>query len=111
MARKRQIVLMKSRKAGGAGGAPEMDPLGTPQEVIELLAKFNTAPDGSPGSALGTLTLYGPGMMVLMATTQPKVLQLMANLTDEEIAMPVLMRACKHLGWGMTDMESGRSFG
>jgi|ERR1044071_3412659 hypothetical protein len=108
MARKRQIVLMKSRKTGGTA---EMEPLGSPQEVIEALARFNTAPDGSPGGALGTLTLYGPGMMVLMATTQPKVLQLMANLTDEEIAMPVLMRACKHLGWGMTDMESGRSFG
>jgi|SRR6185295_4719288 len=112
MARKRQLVLMKSRppthpaKAGG-----EMEPLGSPEEVLAALSRFNTAPDGSPGAAVGTLTLYGPGMMVLMATTQPKVLQLMANLTDEEIAMPVLMRACKSLGWAMMDMESGRSFG
>ena len=50
-------------------------------------------------------------MMILMATTQPKVLQLMANLTDEEIALPVLLRACKSLGWSMMDMESGRTFG
>lgn len=110
MARKRQLVLMKSRPASDKG-APEMEPLGSPEEVLKALSRFNTAPDGSPGSAVGTQTLYGPGMMILMATTQPKVLQLMATLTDEEIALPVLMRACKSLGWAMTDMESGRSFG
>ena len=88
-----------------------MEPLGAPAEVLEALAPYNTAPDGAPGAALGTMTLYGPGMMILMATTQPKVLQLMASLTDEEIAMPVLMRACRALGWAMVDMESGRSFG
>ena len=107
MARKRQIVLMKTRPAGQS----EMEPLGSAPEVLRALAPFNTAPDGSPGGALGTMTLYGPGMMILMATTQPKVLQLMANLTDEEIALPVLMRACKSLGWSMMDMESGRTFG
>jgi hypothetical protein len=107
LAKKRQIVLMKSRPKGSA----EMEPLGGPEDVIRALAPFNTAPDGAAGSALGTMTLHGPGMMILMATTQPKVLQLMANLTDEEIAMPVLMRACKSLGWSMVDMESGRSFG
>jgi hypothetical protein len=107
MARKRQIVLMRPRREGQA----EMEPLGSANEVLRALAPFNTAPDGATGSALGTMTLHGPGMMILMATTQPKILQLMANLTDEEIALPVLMRACKSLGWTMMDMESGRTFG
>ena len=107
MAKKRQIVLMKSKPAG----ATEMEPLGAPEDVIRALAPFNTAPDGAPGGAVGTMTLHGPGMMILMATTQPKILQLMASLSDEEIAMPVLMRACKRLGWSMIDMESGRTFG
>lgn len=108
MARKRQIVLMKKR-AGGAGA--EMTPLGSGEEVLKLLAPYNTAPDGSAASSLGTVTLYGPGMTVLMPTTQKIITQLIANLTDEEIALPVLMRACKALGWSMMDMESGRTFG
>ena len=106
MARKRQIVLMK--KGAPAG---EMPPLGSGDEVLKLLAPYNTAPDGSPAASLGTMTMYGPGMTVLMPTTQKVVSQLIANLTDEEIALPVLMRACKALGWTMMDMESGRTFG
>jgi hypothetical protein len=108
MARKRQIVLMK--KGGGSNGA-EMPPLGSGDDVLKLLAPYNTAPDGSPGASLGTVTMYGPGMIVLMPTTQKTITQLIANLTDEEIALPVLMRACKALGWTMVDMESGRTFG
>lgn len=108
MARKRQIVLMKARKAGA--DTSEMTPLGTAAEVVAALSNFNTGPDGgTPG--LGTVTLYGPGMVLLMPTTQKTITQLIANLTDEEIALPVLMRACRRLGWAMMDMESGRTFG
>ena len=107
MARRRQIVLMKRREAG----APEMEPLGSGEQVLTLLAPYNTAPDGGPPGSLGTMTLYGPGMTVLLPTTQKSVTQLIANMTDEEIALPVLMRACKALGWVMVDMETGRTFG
>jgi hypothetical protein len=107
LAKKRQIVLMRAKPAGSA----EMEPLGGADEVLRALAPYNTAPDGAAGGAAGTMTLHGPGMMILMATTQPKVVQLMASLTDEEIALPVLMRACRALGWAMVDMESGRTFG
>jgi len=109
MARKRQIVLMKTRREGAE--ASEMSPLGSAAEVVAALSSYNTAPDGSAAGSLGTVTLYGPGMMVLMPTTQKVITQLIANLTDEEIALPVLMRACKALGWAMMDMESGRTFG
>jgi hypothetical protein len=107
MAKRRQIVLMKRREAGSS----EMEPLGAADKVVALLAPYNTAPDGGPGGSLGTVTLYGPGMTVLMPTTQKVITQLIANLSDEEIALPVLMRACKALGWAMMDMESGRTFG
>lgn len=108
MAKKRQLILTRSRKGADASG--ELSPLGKPAEVIGLLAPFNTAPDGGP-PGLGTMTLWGPGMTVLMPTTQPVITQLIAHMTDEEIAMPVLMRMCKTLGWAMTDLETGRSFG
>jgi len=107
MAKRRQIVLMKRREAGST----EMEPLGTADRVVAMLAPFNTAPDGGPPGSLGTVTLYGPGMTVLMPTTQKTITQLIANLSDEEIALPVLMRACKTLGWAMMDMETGRTFG
>ena len=107
MAKRRQIVLMKRREAGAA----EMEPLGSADGVLALLAPYNTAPDGGPPGSLGTITLHGPGMTVLMPTTQKIITQLIANLTDEELAMPVLMRACKALGWAMLDMETGRTFG
>lgn len=106
MAKRRQIILGK-RATGSAG---DLEPLGKPDEVLAALAPFNTAPDGSP-PGMGAMTLYAPGMTLTMPTTQPQVTQLIASMTDEEIALPVLIRACKTLGWSMTDMETGRSFG
>lgn len=108
MARKRQIVLMKARRPGAE--ASEMSPLGSAADVVAALSNYNTGPDGGP-PGLGTMTMYGPGMVVLMPTTQKTITQLIAHLTDEEIALPVLLRACKALGWAMMDMESGRTFG
>jgi hypothetical protein len=108
MAKKRQLILTRSKR--GAEASAELSPLGKPAEVIAALAPYNTAPDGG-AAGLGTVTLWGPGMTVLMPTTQPVITQLIAHMTDEEIAMPVLMRMCKTLGWAMTDLETGRSFG
>jgi hypothetical protein len=105
LAKRRQIVL--GRRGDGNGG---MEPIGKPDDVMNMLAPFNTAPDGGP-PGLGAVTLYGPGLTMTMPTTQPQITQLIANMTDEEIAMPVLMRLCKALGWTMTDMETGRTFG
>lgn len=108
MAKRRQLILSRSRKDAGADGA--LPALGSQKEVIALLAPYNTAPDGgAPG--LGAIILWGPGMTMTLATTQPQVAQLLVHMTDEDIAMPVLMRACKALGWAMTDLETGRSFG
>ncbi len=108
MARKRQLILSRSRKDAGADGV--VPPLGSQREVLTALAPYNTAPDGGP-PGLGALILWGPGMTMTLATTQKEVAQLLVHMSDEEIAMPVLMRACKALGWAMTDLETGRSFG
>jgi hypothetical protein len=108
MAKKRQLVLTRSRK--DASPDDPLPPLGSQKEVLAALAPFNTSPDGGP-PGLGTMTLWGPGMTVSLPTTQKEITQLIANLTDEEIALPVLMRACKSLGWAMTDLSTGRTFG
>ena len=108
MAKKRQLVLTRSRK--DASPDDPLPPLGSQRDVLAALAPFNTAPDGGP-PGLGTMTLWGPGMTMSLPTTQPQITQVIANLTDEEIALPVLMRACKALGWAMTDLSTGRTFG
>lgn len=106
LAKRRQIILSRRQEAQGDA----LEPIGKPDEVLKLLAPFNTAPDGAqPG--MGAITLYGPGLSMTMPTTQPQITQLIANMTDEEIAMPVLIRLCRALEWTMTDLETGRKFG
>lgn len=123
VAKKRQIVLMKGGLTGvaalSAGTRPsrpdsphQVGPLGTPKEVREILAQYNTAPDGSPrSSSLGTEVLHGPGLVVELATNTSEVQQALVTVTDDDIAWPVLSRLCKAAGWKMMDVESGRVFG
>jgi hypothetical protein len=109
--KKRQIVITRSaRIAGGKTGAAVS--LGIRRDVVSDLGRFNTASDGSP-STTGTDRLWGPGMIVELPMGEAKddVAQAMVTVTDEEIAMPVLLRMCKTLGWAMVDIETGRSFG
>lgn len=109
MPRKRQIVLTRSKRADNARPG-ELASMGTKAEFTSALARFNTGPDGSARST-GMDILWGPGMIVEIPSGNDQVVQAMVTMTDEEIAMPVLMRACKSLGWAMTDLETGRSFG
>lgn len=87
-------------------------PMGTAAEVREVLARYNTAPDGSPRSAsLGTEVLHGPGLIVELPTNQDEVSQALVTVLDDDIAWPVLSRVCKAAGWRMMDVETGRVFG
>lgn len=86
-------------------------PLGSLREVRKLLADFNTAPDGAPSKGMGTDFLYGPGFTVELPTTNEFIQQAIVSVVEEDIALPVLMNACRKLGWRMLDMESGRTFG
>lgn len=104
---KRQFVFMKPPPAPGAPA----EALGSPKALVEALARFNTAPDGSGGKALGTQRLHGPGFVVDFPDGQPSIQQAMITVAEEDTAWPVLVRICKTLGWKMIDLESGRSFG
>lgn len=101
--KKRQLILQHPPDEEGAVA------LGSRKEVCATLARFNTAPDGSPETG-GTVILHGPGLVLEIATTQREIQQAIVTLTDDEIAFPVLMRLCKSQGWSMIDLESGMSF-
>lgn len=94
-----------AEKAGAAR------PLGTRREVAEQLACFNTGPDGAASANAGTEFLYGPGMTIEIPTSSETVNQAIASISDDEIALPVLMCMCKKLAWKLMDIESGRVFG
>ncbi|MEO1583494.1 MAG: hypothetical protein AAFR96_02845 [Planctomycetota bacterium] len=105
----RQIVLFQPEDADDAGAG--MAELGSPRRVIGTLQPFNVSPDGSEGTALGTTTLHGPGLVVDMPTAAEVLSQLMVTVVEEDTAWPVLARLCRDLGWRMMDPESGRTFG
>lgn len=109
MGSKRQIVLMSALEGEPDGGMP---PLGTLSDVSEAMGRFNTAQDGGPRSgSTGTAVLHGPGYMVEVATGLDRITQAMVTITDDEYAVPVLVRMCMANRWKMVDMETGQSFG
>lgn len=121
---KRQLVLMARREggeeggsAGGAGGGGGGS-MGSVKDVVATLKGFNCWPDGSGpeglGKSPGMALAYGPGLILeipMMEGASGEVAQVLATMTDEEFAFPVLMRLCRAAGWTMMDPESGRVFG
>lgn len=107
MAKRRQIVLMNAAAPTSEG----MAPLGSLRQVTEILGRFNTATDGTPPSTMGTLRLFGPGMVVELPQGFDNIAQAMVTLVEEEIAWSVLSRLCKEKKWKMVDLETGRAFG
>jgi hypothetical protein len=95
--------------------AGALAPIGTRQQIVEALARYNTAPDGgkskSPLAAGMSLMLYGPGMYVEvpMQGEDDDITQFLVTMTDEDFAFPVLARACRAHRWTMMDPESGQS--
>lgn len=107
--KKRQLVLLNPRdpQDPSEGYAP----LGSPRELEEALAPFNTAPDGSKGASLGTLFLYGPGIIVEIPRGHDLIQQALVTVVEQDIAFPVLMRICRGNAWKLQDVESGQMFG
>jgi hypothetical protein len=103
--KRRQLVIIGPEKAGSPA------PLGSRRQVVECLSGYNTSPDGAARENTGTEFLYGPGMTVEIATSSDLVNQAIATISDDEIALPVLMKMCKALSWKLMDIESGRVFG
>lgn len=87
------------------GGLP---PLGTMKELVKILSRFNTAPDGASSSAMGVARLYGPGMVMDAPASGDEILQLMVTMTDDDFAFPVLMRLCREQKWTLLDPETGQ---
>lgn len=85
--------------------------LGTLNQVRSTLADFNTSPDGGPTKSMGTDFLYGPGFTLEIATSADPVMQAIISVSDDDLALPCLMRLCKTKGWKLMDLESGRTFG
>lgn len=111
MGRTRHVILMNAPAEDAPPVTPgtTCEPLGKPADVLAVLARFNTAPDGSAGS-MGIDRLYGPGFIAEIPTSLDQLSQLMVHIDDDETAWPVMQRLCKETGWAMCDMESGRRF-
>ena len=88
-----------------------MTPLGPVGDVLAAFGRHNTAPDGSPSKRPNAQVLYGPGMVVEASVLKGEVTQAMVSVSDDDIALPVLMRLCKGQGWRIVDLETGRAFG
>ncbi len=108
---KRQVVLMMKREEGAEGPAA----MGSVGEVVSALKRFNCWPDGSGpegmGRSPGMALVYGPGLVLEVPSASEEVTQVLATMTDDEYAFPVLMKICREIGWAMMDPESGRMFG
>ncbi|MCA3005600.1 MAG: hypothetical protein IOD15_09600 [Phycisphaerales bacterium] len=88
-----------------------MPPMGGVDDIVTVLARFNTGPDGSGGgkhAQMGMVLMHGPGMVVEMSAMTDQVRQLMVTMTDEDFAFPVLQRMCRENRWTLMDPESGQ---
>ena len=108
---KRQLVLTAAR-----GDDDDYPPsLGPLKAVLKTLKAYNCWADGSGpdgvGRAPGMALVHGPGMVLEIPAATDEVMQILATMTDEEYAFPVLLRLCRENGWTMMDPESGRAFG
>lgn len=102
---KRQLVLVVH-----ADPARAPEPLGTLADITKKLADYNTAPDGSKSTG-PVRSLYGPGMIIEIATAEREIKQALVTVVEEDVAWPVLSRLCRRLGWKMMDIDSGKVFG
>lgn len=96
---------MKASATPGVSGGP----LGSSRSIKEAFAPFNTGSDGGTSNP-GLEMLYGPGLTVEMPLNQAEIQQAMVTVSDDDIAWPVLSKACRKLGWTMIDLETGRAF-
>jgi hypothetical protein len=109
VARRRQLVLIKLEDPDDRL-SPTV-PLGTEREFRDAVAPFNTAPDGSSERGTGSITYYGPGMLIEIAPMDGQVRQALVSCQVEDFAWPTLYRMCQTNRWKLQDMESGQMFG
>ncbi|MBT4530029.1 MAG: hypothetical protein HOC27_02385 [Phycisphaerae bacterium] len=94
----KQFVI-QSRTAGEDG---QRLSLGTRDEIVHSLSKFNTRAETEGGDAL-----WGPGIKIELPPDNP-VQQMLLHIVEEEIAWLPIVRLAKHFDWSVMDIESGR---
>ena len=94
----KQFVI-QSRTAGADGNRV---PLGTRDEIVNSLAKFNTAAEVEGGDML-----WGPGIRIELPPDDV-VQQMLLFIVEEEIAWLPIVKLAKHFDWSVMDIESGR---
>ena len=92
MSRKRQLVLIKLEDDEDRTSATV--PLGSEADFREAVSGFNTAPDGGRASEDGSITLYGPGLVIEIVPAGGRVSQALVTCQSEDFAWPVLYRIC-----------------
>ena len=98
MARRQLVILSRASLPDGG-----LAPLGSRRDLEASLASRNTAAERKGGD-----TLFGPGIELELAPGQDPVIQMMLNISDEDIAWPVIMRLARELQWKILDPNSGR---
>lgn len=104
------MLLVRPEAGAERGSVGQLQAMGSPPEVAQQLAKFNTAGDGGSGS-LGTLQLHGPGFVAQIASGADSVNQILLTVTEQDTAWPVLSRICRVMEWRLMDAETGQVFG
>ena len=80
-----------------------MAPIGSREEILNLLASYNTAPENDDESIL-----FGPGIRIELPPDQDPVPQMVLSVVEDEIAWLVIMRLAKELKWKILDPMTGR---
>ena len=92
--------VIQSRIEGKGG---QRAPLGTREEIINELAKFNTMAEADGGSVL-----WGPGFRIELPPDEDPIKQMLLHIVEEEIAWLPLVRLAKQFDWSVMDIETGR---
>ncbi|MSR28873.1 MAG: hypothetical protein EXS03_04755 [Phycisphaerales bacterium] len=94
----RHLVVISSAPSIGDG----MAPLGSRQEVLASLSALNTYPESREGDVL-----YGPGVEFQLGPNQDPIVQMLLDVTDEDIAWLAIERIGRTLNWKFVDMATG----
>lgn len=77
--------------------------LGSRDEIVATLSRFNTMPECENGDEL-----WGPGIRIELPPNENPIKQMMLYIVEEEIAWLPIVRLAKQLDWSVMDIESGR---
>ncbi|MAI66425.1 MAG: hypothetical protein CMJ26_00940 [Phycisphaerae bacterium] len=95
---KQFVIQSRTEEQGG-----QRTPLGTRDEIVQELAKFNTRAEVDGGTML-----WGPGIRIELPPEENPVRQMLLHIVEEEIAWLPIVRLAKQFDWSVMDIETGR---